>query len=207
MADNVRLTHNVLSIDSIAVLFENWTNPSTPVFLFWGAGKRRTCGELGWWWWWRWGRRRWRWGRRGRRGRGDSKFWIWMDFTEFFLDIGSNFRCMDTAAKFGIQHICVLDIFGSFVWWKDAQTQQHLQVPQINDLQFFRSKNLCWLSDETGRRQLQPKTLPRHRQLAGCSARVLNGFWLLVYYVVNFYGFPKPNFRCWHGTIRLQKHT
>ena len=26
--------HNVLSIDSIAVLFENWTNPSTPVFLF-----------------------------------------------------------------------------------------------------------------------------------------------------------------------------
>ena len=29
-----RLTHNVLSIDSIAVLFENWTNPSTPVFLF-----------------------------------------------------------------------------------------------------------------------------------------------------------------------------
>ena len=32
-----------------------------------------------------------------------------LDFAGFygvFLDIGSNFRCMDTAAKFGIQHIC-----------------------------------------------------------------------------------------------------
>jgi hypothetical protein len=99
-----------------------------------------------------------------------------------------------------------LDIFGSVVWWKDAQTQQHLQVPQINDLQFFCSKNLCWLSDETGRRHFQPKTLPRHRQLAGCTARVLNGFWLLVYYVVNFYGFPKPNFRCWHSDTMVFSH-
>ena len=41
-----------------------------------------------------------------------------LDFAGFygvFFDIGSNFRCMDTAAKFGIQHICFLDIFGSVV--------------------------------------------------------------------------------------------